>query len=87
MVEVHRHIARVHLRSNRPEAALFAYLRAATKANASYLWSGFPADLGGAAAAFTRKAGIRSRARPRPPHRNAHEDWLREADDWVEDLR
>jgi glycosyltransferase involved in cell wall biosynthesis len=86
MVEVHRHIARVHLRSNRPEAALFAYLRAATRAKGSYMWSGFAADLGGAAAAFTRKAGIRSRTRHRP-HRNPHEDWLGEADDWVEDLR
>jgi glycosyltransferase involved in cell wall biosynthesis len=87
MVELHRHIARVHLRSNRPEAAFLSYLRAATRANASYLWSGFAADLGGAGAAFARKAGIRPRAKPRPPHRNPHEDWLREAEDWVEDLR
>jgi glycosyltransferase involved in cell wall biosynthesis len=87
MVEVHRHIGRLYLRSNRPEAAFLAYLRAATTTDWSYLSSGFVADLGGAAAAITRKTGVRLGTRPRPPHRNPHESWLREADDWVEHLR
>ena len=87
MVELHRHIARVQLRSNRPEAAFLSYLRAATRAKGSYLLSGLAADLGVAAAAFTRKAGIRSRARPRAGDRHFHAAWLREAVRWVEDLR
>jgi glycosyltransferase involved in cell wall biosynthesis len=87
MVQLHRHIGRLHLRSNRPVAAFFTYLRAATTTDWSYLSGDFASDLGAAAAAATRKVGMRLGARPRERPRKLHEDWLRQASNWLEHLR
>jgi len=83
MTELHRHIARIHLRSNRPVAAFTSFLRAATFRHPSYLKEGFLSDIGLAARAGVRKASAHASKEPRAPLASPHEDWIRQARNWL----
>ena len=83
MTELRRHTARIQLRSNRPGAAFISFLRAGAYGQVSYLRGGLLSDLRGVAAAVIRKAGARLGRRSRGTRPNIHEDWLRQARDWV----